>query len=218
MPYSPSVVRRIRRELRLMQQLKAEEERRKTEAAEAASLKARLEAENERLRLEAMEMAKAEERWQERWNTQIALWKAEKEAETLPAVKQPWEEPGVLESAPPPPPAEPEPPPEPPPRKRGRPPKVKPVVASVPKAEAGLVQLALTQPHYINGDKFGPGQVWVARDVADLLLEQESRARQVEDHTMDREPAARIIVSRGRTVKVPNELFEQAMNSLTFNF
>jgi hypothetical protein len=205
MPYSPSVVRRIRRELRLMQQLKAEEERRKTEAAEAERLKA----ENERLRLEAVEMAKAEERWQERWNTQIALWKAEKEVEKLPEVQRPWDEPGVLESAPPPPP-------EPTPRKRGRPPKVKP--PPTPTPDPHVVQLILAQPHYINGDKFGPGQVWVARDVADLLLEQESRARQVEDHTLDREPAARIIVSRGRTVKVPNELFDQAMNSLTFNF
>jgi hypothetical protein len=98
-----------------------------------------------------------------------------------------------------------------------RKPKPEAVPAKLPQpVQPQSVTIHLSQRHYINADAFGPGPVTVRRDVADVLLEQERNARLVEDQFQEREPAARIIVAHNRVVKVPGELFNQAMDTFVY--
>lgn len=73
-----------------------------------------------------------------------------------------------------------------PPKKRGRP----------RKAEASLLTLTLKRQHKIGPSFYGPGIVKVAKDVADVLLEQERNADREEARFHDSSPPSVIIGPR----------------------
>jgi hypothetical protein len=70
------------------------------------------------------------------------------------------------------------------------------------------VEVMLSGRHYINGQCFGPGKVKVPQGVADMLLEQESRAREADERFHG--TRAMIIGPGGRVKQVPPEMFDLA--------
>lgn len=80
-----------------------------------------------------------------------------------------------------------------------------------PKIPKGKITITLTRQHSVNNEFYGPGQVTVSRDLAALLREQERNAAAEEQAFHDSEPAARLLLGRGRSMRMPSEQLEPMM-------
>lgn len=80
---------------------------------------------------------------------------------------------------------------------------------SARRAERAPVTITLTLQHRVNLDTYGPGQVTVPRELAQVLLEQESRMAVREK--MLYEPRAGLIGQGGQRIPVAPSFFDVAL-------